>query len=295
MAKGLEGLRRQDGIHAAAVVITKEPLTEYLPDPAQARGRARRPRTRPIVTQYEMHGVEELGLLKMDFLGLRNLDVITDTVEHDPRDARIPTFDIDAVPLDDAGRLRAARAGATRIGVFQLECGADAGPHALAGARPASTTSPPLVALYRPGPMGANMHNDYADRKNGRKPVELLPPRRRGGAGRHLRPDDLPGVGDAGGAEVRRLLPGRGRQPAQGLRQEDPGADGQGAGEVRRRLRGHRLRRASSARSCSTSSSASPTTPSTRATPTATASSPTRPPTSRRTTRSSTWPACSPA
>ena len=73
--------------------------------------------------------------------------------------------------------------------------------------------------------------------------------------GRHLRADDLPGVGDAGRAEVRRLLPGRGRQPAQGLRQEDPRADGQGAGQVRRRVRGHRLRRASSARSCSTSSS----------------------------------------
>ncbi len=78
VAKGLEGLKRSDGIHAAAVVITKEPVTHYLPiqrkpesgqDPAEA----------PIVTQYEMGGVEALGLLKMDFLGLRNLDVITDT------------------------------------------------------------------------------------------------------------------------------------------------------------------------------------------------------------------------
>src|SRR6202050_5150238 len=72
VALGLEGLRRQDGIHAAAVVISRDPLTDYLPiqrkpdaggDPAEA----------PIVTQYEMHGVEELGLLKMDFLGVRNL------------------------------------------------------------------------------------------------------------------------------------------------------------------------------------------------------------------------------
>src|SRR5829696_8157282 len=80
VAKGLEGLRRQDGIHAAAVVITKDPLTEYLPiqrkpENGQAIEEA------PVVTQYEMHGVEELGLLKMDFLGLRNLDVITDTLE----------------------------------------------------------------------------------------------------------------------------------------------------------------------------------------------------------------------
>src|SRR5438270_8484391 len=79
VAKGLEGLRRQDGIHAAAVVITKDPLTEYLPiqrkpEPGGVIEDA------PIVTQYEMHGVEELGLLKMDFLGLRNLSVMEPAV-----------------------------------------------------------------------------------------------------------------------------------------------------------------------------------------------------------------------
>ena len=80
VARGLEGLRRQDGIHAAAVVITHEPLTEYLP--IQRKPEAGRPvEEAPIVTQYEMHGVEDLGLLKMDFLGLRNLDVISDTVD----------------------------------------------------------------------------------------------------------------------------------------------------------------------------------------------------------------------
>src|ERR671912_1551262 len=80
VAKGLEGLRRQDGIHAAAVVITKEPLTEYLPIQRKPENGAA-PEDSPVVTQYEMHGVEELGLLKMDFLGLRNLDVISDTLE----------------------------------------------------------------------------------------------------------------------------------------------------------------------------------------------------------------------
>ena len=129
-----------------------------------------------------------------------------------------------------------------------------------------------LVALYRPGPMAANMHNDYADRKNGRKPIEYFHADAEELLARHLRPDDLPGVGDAGQPEVRRLLAGRGRQPAQGLRQEDPGADGQGAGQVRRGVRAPPATAASSARSCSTSSSASPTTPSTRATPTATGS-----------------------
>ena len=86
------------------------------------------------------------------------------------------------------------------------------------------------------------------------------------------------------------LLAGRSRQPPEGVRQEEPRAHGEGAREVRGRLRDHRLRRATSARRCSTSSSRSPTTRSTRATATATGSSPTRPPTSRRTTRSSTSP-----
>src|SRR5260221_3124609 len=80
VAEGLEGLRRQDGIHAAAVVITKEPLTEYLPIQRKPDPGAD-PELAPVVTQYEMHGVEDLGLLKMDFLGLRNLDVITDAVK----------------------------------------------------------------------------------------------------------------------------------------------------------------------------------------------------------------------
>jgi DNA polymerase-3 subunit alpha len=170
VARGLEGLRRQDGIHAAAVVITKEPLTEYLPvqrkpeagvDPADA----------PVVTQYEMHGVEELGLLKMDFLGLRNLDVITDTVKL-VRATRDPAFDIDAVPLDDPGVFRLLSAGDT-MGVFQLES-----PPMRALLRALAPTSfddvGALIALYRPGPMSANMHYDYADRKNGRKPIELF-------------------------------------------------------------------------------------------------------------------------
>ncbi len=80
VARGLEGLRRSDGIHAAAVVITKDPLTEYVP--IQRKPDKNLPLDQaPVVTQYEMHGVERLGLLKMDFLGLRNLDVITDTLD----------------------------------------------------------------------------------------------------------------------------------------------------------------------------------------------------------------------
>jgi DNA polymerase-3 subunit alpha len=172
VALGLEGLRRQDGIHAAAVVITKEPLTDYLPiqrkpepgeDPEQA----------PIVTQYEMHGVEDLGLLKMDFLGLRNLDVITDTVRL-VRATKDPTFDIDTVSLEDPAVFDLLSRGDT-LGVFQLES-----PPMRALLRSLAPTGfgdvSAVIALYRPGPMSVNMHNDYADRKNGRQPVTYIHP-----------------------------------------------------------------------------------------------------------------------
>jgi DNA polymerase-3 subunit alpha len=172
VAKGLEGLRRQDGIHAAAVVITKEPLTEYLP--IQRKPENGQPlEEAPVVTQYEMHGVEDLGLLKMDFLGLRNLDVITDTAEVIRR-TRGVELDIDNVPLDDGPTYELLGRGDS-VGVFQLE----GGPMRALMRSLAPTTFDDvaaLVALYRPGPMAANMHNDYADRKNGRKPIEYLHP-----------------------------------------------------------------------------------------------------------------------
>ena len=172
VAKGLEGLRRQDGIHAAAVVITDQPLTDYLPIQRKPES-GQAPEDSPIVTQYEMHGVEDLGLLKMDFLGLRNLDVIEDTVQM-IRSTKDPAFDIDAVPLDDDPTLALLRKGDS-IGVFQLEGGP-----MRALVRSLAPTSfddvAALVALYRPGPMAANMHNDYADYKNGRKPIKYLHP-----------------------------------------------------------------------------------------------------------------------
>ena len=172
VAKGLEGLRRQDGIHAAAVVITKDPLTDYLP--IQRKPESGKPKEdAPIVTQYEMHGVEDLGLLKMDFLGLRNLDVITDCVELIRR-TRGVEIDIDAVDLADGPTFEMLRRGET-VGVFQLE---SAPVRALI--RSLAPTSlddiAALVALYRPGPMAHNMHNDYADRKNGRKRVAHIHP-----------------------------------------------------------------------------------------------------------------------
>ena len=172
VARGLEGLRRQDGIHAAAVVITKDALTEYLPVQRKP-GPNEDPEDAPLVTQYEMHGVEDLGLLKMDFLGLRNLDVITDTVEL-IRTTRGIDFDIDHVPIDDGPTYELLRRGDT-VGVFQLE-GAQMRSLMRSLAPTEFDDVAALVALYRPGPMAANMHNDYADRKNGRKQIEYLHP-----------------------------------------------------------------------------------------------------------------------
>ena len=142
-------------------------------DPAQARGR-QDIEDAPVVTQYEMHGVEDLGLLKMDFLGLRNLDVITDTLELIERHAGQSTSTSTTSPSTTTRRYELLRDGDT-IGVFQLEGGPmRALMRSLAPTAFEDVAA--LVALYRPGPMAANMHNDYADRKNGRKPIEYLHP-----------------------------------------------------------------------------------------------------------------------
>jgi DNA polymerase III subunit alpha len=172
VAKGLEGLRRGDGIHAAAVVITRRPLTEYLPIQRKPEPGGR-VEDAPIVTQYEMHGVEELGLLKMDFLGLRNLSVIDRALKLIKANRGID-LDIDNVDLFDENTFEMLRRGDS-IGVFQLEGGAMRS--LMRSLAPTAFDDvAALVALYRPGPMAANMHNDYADRKNGRKPIEYFHP-----------------------------------------------------------------------------------------------------------------------
>src|SRR5439155_53416 len=169
VALGLEGLRRQDGIHAAAVVITREPLTEYLP--IQRKPEPGTPiEDAPMVTQYEMHGVEDLGLLKMDFLGLRNLDVMEialDLIEKSTGERP----DIDNLPLDDGPTFDLLQRADT-MGVFQLE-----GTPMRALLRSMNPTSfedvAAVIALYRPGPRAQNWHNEYADGKSVRKPVRF--------------------------------------------------------------------------------------------------------------------------
>ncbi len=169
VALGFVDKRRQDGIHAAAVVITKEPVMEYVPVQRKP-GPNGSIDDAPTVTQFEMHAIEKLGLLKMDFLGLRNLAIIDRTLEM-IKLRRDIVVDIDHIDLADDAVFEMLRRG-NSIGVFQLE-----GTPMRALMRKLGPTSfddvAALVALYRPGPMGENVHNHYADRKNGRQDVSF--------------------------------------------------------------------------------------------------------------------------
>jgi DNA polymerase-3 subunit alpha len=163
-ARALEGLRREDSVHAAGVVIGDAPLVNYLP---LKLSKDSRDDSKRVVTQFDMIGVEALGLLKMDFLGLRTLSVIDDTVRH--LRARDVELDIDHIPLDDAATY-AMLQNADTTGVFQMES---------AGMRSLIKTLAPdrfedmmaLVALYRPGPLNQGMHTEYAERKHARRKV----------------------------------------------------------------------------------------------------------------------------
>ena len=167
VAMGFVDKRRQDGIHAAAVVITKEPLLDYVPVQRKS-GPSGSGEDAPIVTQYEATAIEKLGLLKMDFLGLRNLAIIERTLENIRRRHGIDV-DIDNVALDDPKVFEMLRVG-NSIGIFQLE--GDKMRQLMRRLAPTGFDDiAALNALYRPGPLSENVHNDYADRKNGRQLV----------------------------------------------------------------------------------------------------------------------------
>ncbi len=165
-ARGLEGLRRQDSIHAAAVVIAPQPLTDLVP--LQRKGE-----DAEVVTQYEMHAIEQLGLLKIDILGLRALSTIDRALDLIER-SRGERVDPDRIPLDDRETYAMLGRGDT-IGVFQLE--GTAMRSLIRSLRPDRFEDIiALVALYRPGPMSNDWHNAYADRKNGRSEVQYPHP-----------------------------------------------------------------------------------------------------------------------
>ena len=167
VAMGFVDKRRQDGIHAAAVVITKEPMLDYVPVQRKS-GPSGSGEDAPIVTQYEATAIEKLGLLKMDFLGLRNLAIIERALENIRRRHGVEV-DIDNVALDDPKVYEMLRLG-NSIGIFQLE--GDKMRQLMRRLAPTGFDDiAALNALYRPGPLSENVHNDFADRKNGRQPV----------------------------------------------------------------------------------------------------------------------------
>lgn len=165
-ARGLEGLKRQWGVHAAGVILSRDPLLDVIPI-------HRRESDGAIITQFDMGACEATGLLKMDFLGLRNLSVIDECLVNIKKNKGVDV-DLSTLTLDDEKTFELVSRGDT-LGVFQL----DGGPMRalLKAMNPDSFEDiSAVLALYRPGPMGVNAHYDYADRKNKRKPVEPIHP-----------------------------------------------------------------------------------------------------------------------
>ena len=165
-ALGIEGLKRQWGVHAAGVILSKEPLLDVIPI-------HRREADGVIITQFDMGACEATGLLKMDFLGLRNLSVLDDCLINIEKNLG-KTVVLENLPLKDKKTFDLLSRGDT-LGVFQL----DSAPirALLRSMAPDSFEDiSAVIALYRPGPMGEDSHNKYADYKNGRKaPVGIHP------------------------------------------------------------------------------------------------------------------------
>jgi DNA polymerase III subunit alpha len=165
-AIGIEGLKRQWGVHAAGVIMSSEPLIDIIP-------MLKRPADGAMITQFDYPTCEGLGLIKMDFLGLRNLTVLDDAVKNIKANRDVDVV-LEDLPLTDEATYKLLQRGDT-LGVFQL----DGGPMRalLRSMRPDTFEDISAVgALYRPGPMGADSHNKYARRKTGREPVEAIHP-----------------------------------------------------------------------------------------------------------------------
>jgi DNA polymerase III subunit alpha len=165
-ARGLEGLKRQWGVHAAGVIMSSEPLLDLIP-------LMKRDADGAIITQFDYPTCETLGLLKMDFLGLRNLTVLDDALRNIAA-SRGETVVLERLPLDDAATYALLARGET-LGVFQL----DGGPmrSLLRQMKPDCFEDiAAVIALYRPGPMGADSHTNYALRKNGLQDMTPIHP-----------------------------------------------------------------------------------------------------------------------
>lgn len=165
-ARGLEGLVRNAGVHACAVIMSSEPLIDAIP-------LWKRPQDGAVITGWDYPSCEAIGLLKMDFLGLRNLTIIGDCLENIKTNRGID-LDLDTLPFDDPAAYELLGRGDT-LGVFQLD--GSAMRDLLRRMQPTGFNDiVAVLALYRPGPMGMNAHNDYADRKNGRQAIKPIHP-----------------------------------------------------------------------------------------------------------------------
>ncbi len=163
MAMRIEGTNKTFGVHAAGVVISSEPLDEIVPLQRNNEG--------AVITQYFMEDIESIGLLKMDFLGLRNLTMIQRAVEliHKVKD---PNFDADTIPLDDQASFKLLGTGKLE-GIFQLE--SSGMKQVVRDLRPSNLEDiSSILALYRPGPLDAGLIPEFIDRKHGRKPIEYV-------------------------------------------------------------------------------------------------------------------------
>ena len=165
-AKGLEGLKRQWGVHAAGVIMSSKDLVDVIPV-------MRREADGQVITQFDYPTCEGLGLIKMDFLGLRNLTIISDAVENIKTNRGID-LDLESLSLDDPESYRLLARGDT-LGVFQLDGGPMRSLLKLMEPEEFEHISA-VLALYRPGPMGANSHTNYALRKNGKQEIEPIHP-----------------------------------------------------------------------------------------------------------------------
>ncbi len=165
-AMRLEGVARHASVHACGVVITKDPLTDHVP--LQYAG----PDDETIISQYSLHPIEDLGLLKMDFLGLRNLTVLEQTIEI-ARKGRGKTYDLDKLPLDDPRAFAILQSGHT-TGVFQFESGGMR--RYLKELKPTELEDLiAMVSLYRPGPI--EFIPDFIARKHGEQKVTYIHPK----------------------------------------------------------------------------------------------------------------------
>ncbi|OAA16051.1 DNA polymerase III subunit alpha [Corynebacterium afermentans subsp. afermentans] len=165
-ARGLEGVVRQAGVHACAVIMASVPLMAHIP-------MWKRPADGAIITGWDYPACEAIGLLKMDFLGLRNLTVLGDALENVKKN-RGETIDLETLDTDNQAVYELLSRGDT-LGVFQLDSGGMQ--ELLKRMKPTGFNDiVASLALYRPGPMGVNAHWDYADRKNGRKPITPIHP-----------------------------------------------------------------------------------------------------------------------